>query len=308
MSKYIKSYPKVLQIHQLETMGGVKLADEEWVLEEKIDGSLVRASVENRKLNIGSKGVDMVIQDEKIIPQEMFLAGIDYILANKEKFLAYEDGSVFYFEYLYKPQHNTLAYDRVPRNHLMLFDARLGEKFVPPEQLFTIAEKLEVESIPVLGTAEKFESVDGLTEKLNQTSVLGGPPIEGVIIKNYQKLRDREPHYGEPVFAKWVRESFKELNHKEWKKEGKQDIILKLQDKYATKARWEKAVQHLRDEGKIENELRDLALIIPEVIRDTLEEEKEAIKEMIWESYKKEFSRRLTTGLPEWYKRKLIER
>jgi ATP-dependent RNA circularization protein (DNA/RNA ligase family) len=49
MSKNIKSYPKVLQIHQLETMGGVKLSEDEWFIEEKIDGSLFRCSVVDGK-------------------------------------------------------------------------------------------------------------------------------------------------------------------------------------------------------------------------------------------------------------------
>jgi len=306
MSKHIKSYPKVLQIHQLEMMGGVKLSEEEWVIEEKADGSLFKCAIENGKINIGSKSVDMIIQNERIIPQKMFLKGIDYVLENKEKFLSYSEGTVFYFEYLDKPKHNTLCYERVPKNNLMLFDVRLPSGFMIPQDLGIVADVLGVEAVPILGVAE-LESVDDLEEILKQTSFLGGPALEGVVLKNYQKLREREPNFGEPVFAKWVREDFKELNHKEWKKEGKQDIMLKLMDKYATKPRWEKAVQHLKDGGKIENELKDLALIIPEVIRDTLEEEEESIKNMLWEEYKKDFSRRLTSGLPEWYKRKLVE-
>lgn len=47
-----------------------------------------------------------------------------------------------------------------------------------------------------------------------------------------------------------------------------------LYDSYRTEARWQKAVQHLRDEGKLLGEPKDIGPLMAEIWRDLVEEEK----------------------------------
>ena len=68
-----------------------------------------------------------------------------------------------------------------------------------------------------------------------------------------------------------------------------------------------KAVQHLREDGSLLGEPKDIGPLIKEVIRDTMEEETDYIKETLFAWAKKDIARRVTSGLPEWYKQQLLE-
>ena len=80
---------------------------------EKLDGSqFVFGRVDN-ELYLRSKG-------QQIFPEssdKMFRIATDYILSIEHKIA---DNMVYYCEYLAKPKHNTLAYERVPKNNLIL--------------------------------------------------------------------------------------------------------------------------------------------------------------------------------------------
>jgi len=73
-----------------------------------------------------------------------------------------------------------------------------------------------------------------------------------------------------------------------------------------TEAGWNKAVQHLREQNLIVDEPKDIGGIIKEVIKDIEEEEKEYIKEELYTAYIKSIKSGVTVGIPEWYKRKLL--
>ena len=66
-----------------------------------------------------------------------------------------------------------------------------------------------------------------------------------------------------------------------------------------------KAIQHLRDEGNLACEPKDIGRLIQEVKRDISEEEINTIKSFLWREFGEELLRRSTAGLPEWYKQQL---
>ena len=85
------------------------------------------------------------------------------------------------------------------------------------------------------------------------------------------------------------------------------DKLATLKESCRTEARWNKALQHLKERGEIVNEMKDLAKIAPEAVHDLEEEEKETIKNELWKLYGKSIIQYSVKGLPEWYKKLLME-
>lgn len=75
---------------------------------------------------------------------------------------------------------------------------------------------------------------------------------------------------------------------------------------YATKPRWEKAVQHLRDAGKLDGSPKDIGALMAEVPDDVAKESADEIREALWKWAWPKIRRGLGRGLPEWYKERLL--
>jgi hypothetical protein len=270
---------------------------------EKVDGSQFAFGVFGGEFFMRSKGAQIFPET----PEKMFLAAVNYVASIQHRL---PEGILFYCEYLKSPSHNTLKYNRIPRNHLMLFGAMLypEERFVSDfDSLVHYAEDLGVEVVPLIysGDVSGPEFIRGLLER---ESVLGGSKIEGVVVKNYTEkfLLGGQPM---PLMAgKYVSEAFKEV-HQGWNKEhtskGKWQTFV---DSFHTEARWVKAVQHLEERGELTNAPQDIGKLIKEVAIDIAAEEMEAIKKFLWKEFGQEVIRAATRGLPEWYKQRLLER
>jgi hypothetical protein len=74
---------------------------------------------------------------------------------------------------------------------------------------------------------------------------------------------------------------------------------------HRTPARWNKAVQHLREEGKLTQTPKDIGPLIKEVQRDVFAECTEDIKEALFKWAQGQISRGVIAGLPEFYKQEL---
>ena len=57
-------------------------------------------------------------------------------------------------------------------------------------------------------------------------------------------------------------------------------------ESFRAEARWAKSVQHLRDNGELENEPRDIGKLIKAIKDDITEEEKENIRKFLWKEFK----------------------
>jgi len=209
-------------------------------------------------------------------------------------------------EYLRKPKHNCLAYDRVPAKNIILFDVNIGEEdYLGTMELAREAERIGMESVPSFFYG-MISDTQMLVDLLNTQSVLGGQKIEGVVVKQYEMFDEGT---GKALMAKHVSEAFKEVNQGNFRRENPKpsDIREVLIQKYRNESRWNKAIQHLRDEGRLDESPKDIGPLIKEVQRDTLEEEEEQIKEMLFSYIKPHLTRGIVRGLPEWYKEKLME-
>jgi hypothetical protein len=277
---------------------------------EKVDGSQFVFGVADGELKLRSKGAELFVE----APNKQFAAGINYaaeLFANGRL----PNNVVFYCEYLQKPKHNALTYNRIPKNHLALYavsdigDTHAGSRRYVSEhmKLHVWADLLDIDVVPlvyhgVLSTSDQVLSF------LDRESFLGGPKIEGVVIKNYNKaFLDRGQEPCSVMSAKLVSEAFKEVHRHDWKPNqttrGKWDAF---KEGYRTEARWEKAVQHLRDAGVLTESPKDIGALIKEVRKDIVEEEFEIIRQFLWQEFSDELLRCAIAGLPEWYKERLV--
>lgn len=288
------SYPK---IYSLGHAAVKELLFDEVVVEEKVDGSQFSFGIIDGELKCRSKGAH-ILPDH---PEPMFKEAVEVI-----KGLNLIPGWTYRAEYLKSPQHNTIAYDRIPNKHLMLFDVNIGEEmYMNPNLRYEESYRLGLECIPVLFKG-KIDNPAEVMALLDIESVLGAQKIEGIVIKNYQRFgMDKKV-----LMAKYVREDFKEVNGAEWKKNNPNhgDVVERLVAMYKTPARWEKAIQHMRDAGKLTDSPKDIGLLIREVQDDIESEEKEAIKNYLYTSAIGHVNRGVVRGLPEFYKEYLMKK
>jgi len=285
----IGSYPEVYAIGH----AAIKDIFEDPVrVQEKVDGSQFSMALSEGVLHCRSKGQEVNID----APDKMFSKAVELA-----KDLPLHEGWVYRGEWLQKPKHNTLAYDRTPKWGFVIFDIQTGlEEYM----LNTDAEvaRLGLESVPEFYVG-KVESLEQLKGFLDRDSFLGGTKIEGVVVKNYDRFtKDKKAMLG-----KLVSERFKEIHGASWKERNpnSHDILTNLTTMYRTEARWEKAVQHLRDAGTLEGSPKDIGGLFKEVPQDIRKECEEEIKEALFARFWPLLSRSCTAGMAEWYKLKL---
>jgi hypothetical protein len=279
-------------------------------VEEKVDGSQFSFGLfpefdfegqptGQMELKVRSKGAVMLAD----APEKMFARGVETV---KQRIDLLTPGWTYRGEYLQKPKHNALAYDRIPRDHVIIFDINNGEEsYLSYDEKAREAARIGFDVVPLLYQGI-ITSIEKFRELLSTTSCLGGQQIEGVVVKptNYDL-------YGldkKVLFGKFVSEAFKEVHGRAWKEANPKsgDILVKLSDKYCHPGRWAKAVQHLREAGLLEDSPRDIPKIIIEIQKDLGKEEEEAIREALWKWAWPSISRAASRGMAEWYKERLL--
>jgi hypothetical protein len=289
--------PEYGKIHALGHPALKHLLDGPVYVQEKVDGSQFSFGVLNGILRTRSSGREIFMD----APDAMFREGVEYVKSIQDRLVP---GWIYRSEYLRVPEHTSLCYSRIPRNHIALFDIMTGhQEFIAPSNLSSCAEVIEVEAVPLYDVGEL--NLELFQSYLSRESFLGGQRVEGVVIKNYDRYSDQT---GKVLMGKYVSEQFKETHKKKWgiSNPGAKDIVQSIISTYKTDARWEKAVFRLRDRGLLEGSPRDIGNIIKEVWPDIVAECEDEIKETLWKHFSKEISRAVTKGVPEWYKQRLL--
>jgi hypothetical protein len=293
----LHSYPSIFAIGH-SAIGD--LLSHEVIVEEKVDGSQISFGLIEGELFIRSRGAKI----QADAPEGMFANGVKAIQEIKALLT---EGWTYRGEYLSKPKHNTLAYSRTPKNYIILFDINSGlEVYLSPEEKRAEAERIGLECVPQLFQG-KIESPTHLRELLRFESVLGGQNIEGVVVKpvGYSLFgRDKKA-----LLGKYVSETFKEKHIKDWKNSNptQNDVIVTLGQTYNSEVRWQKAIQHLRDDGKLEGSPRDIGPLIQEIPADILKDSEQEIKNALFAWAWPHIRRHVIRGFPEWYKQQLME-
>jgi hypothetical protein len=272
---------------------------------EKIDGSQFAFGIVRGELCYRSKGRQ--IPRHSVQENDLFYPVIQYVEEQAEKGQI-EEEHWYYGETLRKPKHSTLQYDRVPLNHFALFGCVQADDetaWFPYDGLLIVADSLGVEVAQRLTVEPTPEAILAHIEQ-GVESQLGGEPMEGVVIKDLAQEYLFGPQLFPIMTAKFVSETFKEVNAKNWKAEntgkGQWDTF---KEQFATEARWHKAIQHMAEDGTLLGEPKDIGQLMIEIKKDIGQEAKEEIVKFLWKHFGQELLRDSVRGLPEWYKEQL---
>ena len=295
----INSYPSIFNLGHKMVMD---LLTGPVYVQEKVDGSQFSFGVDEQgHVVTRSKGADIFLE----MANKLFKGAVEYVHSIQDRLTP---GYTYRGEVLYRPKHNTLAYGRVPRHNVVIFDINTGEEcYMVYEDVVREAERLDLETVPLLYTG-MVESTDKIKSFLETPSFLGGQKVEGVVIKPVG--------YGlfgldkKVLMGKYVSEAFKEIHGGEWRKNNpsNNEIVEKVALLYKTPARWNKAIQHLRDAGQIEDSPRDIGKILKEIHQDVLKECAKYIKEELFKAAWPKIGRIITAGFPEYYKQQLMDK
>ena len=294
----IPSYPKIfafgsrIPVHPFDGKPAV--------FQEKVDGSQFSFGMVDGELQMRSKGQEQSLD----VCDGMFRLAVE---SAHER--GAPEGVVFRCEYLNKPKHNTLAYDRVPAGNLVVFDVYQRDNaglwdYLAPDPAEALAVQVGLEYVPTW--QDTITTADQILAMLDRESFLGGPNIEGVVMKRYDLI---VPQFTTPLFCKYVSERFKEKHSTDWKNRNPsgKDFLGMLADTYRTEARWRKAIQHMRERGELVDGPQDIGPLMKEInvdVRDEIEEEaKQALFDHWWKTYA---ARTVGRGFPEWYKELLL--
>ncbi len=268
------------------------------LVQEKVDGSQFSFGfLEDGLLKMRSKGATIHAEGGE---PKMFKKACDTVRALEGKLTP---GWTYRGEVLDKPKHNTLTYERVPKGNVILFDINDGEEsYLPYEKVVSEGERLGLEVVPLLAN-KVISSSEEFGALLESTSVLGGVKVEGVVCKRYDVYGpDRKV-----LMAKFVSEAFKEAHKRSWNQPGPGDIVSKIIEGLRTEARFQKAVQHLRDDGKLLDDPKDIGPLMKEIHLDIEKECLEDIKEALLTWALPNIKRGVAGGIPEWYKERLLK-
>lgn len=298
----INAFPKIFAIGSRQTE---RLFHNEVEITEKIDGSAIAFGVINGELHMRSKSSPLYVDN----PEKMFKPAIDVIKDRYDKGLLPNE-LIFYGEYLKSERHNVIRYGRIPNNHIMLYaiyDIILQE-FYSYKTIQKGGESLELEPVPLIHQG-KVNSIEELKSNLSRISVLGKEKIEGFVVKNYAEQLMIGGQVISILMGKFVSEDFKEVHKKEWKSEktskGKFEVY---KESFKSNARWVKAIHYLRDSGVLTHSPKDIGGLIKRIQQDIVEEEKENIKDWLFDAFKDEILRVAIHGFPQWYKEYLLDK
>lgn len=269
---------------------------------EKVDGSQINFGYNEKDgLWMLSKGSTIHLGDNN----KLFHPAAEHIhkLYSEGKLT---EGWSYHGETLATPRHNTLNYSRVPKNHIALYGVSKsdGAQISKHPELAAEAMILDVDVVPSIFEGEYTPGEDfgeWLDDMLNRESFLGGEKIEGFVIKNYAKEQFIGGRLLPLMQAKFVSERFKERHKVAWPENNRSPLV-RIGDIIRTDARWSKAIQKLRDNGELEQHPRDIGKLLKLLHTDIEEEDKEYIKEQLWNAFSKDIKRAAVRGFPEAYK------
>lgn len=220
--------------------------------------------------------------------------------------------NIFFFgETLNQPRHNVLVYDRVPKGNIALFSALHVKEdvWLDYEDVLLWAEEFGIDAVPLLNQGNfSGDKVELMEQLLNTESFLGGQKIEGVVVKNLHEDNMIGDMYVPFLAGKYVSERFKEVHKRHlYGRQASKDGLSRICEKYRAETRWEKAIIHAAEDGRLANDLSDIGMLVREIQRDILDEESDNIKEDLFRIYSREILRSSTRGFPQFYKQRLME-
>ena len=248
MNKYIEliKYTKIKAIGADEIKELLTLSDLA-VVEVKLDGG-------NARTTLNETGDGLIFGSRtNTLPYDADTNGWLFVGAMKQAFEKYPDKFVKGIQYISESmQKHTLTYTKVPLTvGYDCIDLSTGE-YLPYEQSKKLFEDIGIPFVHIHCVKPANElTVDELVEYIKQPVYRDGAE-EGVVVKVYSTKN----RFGRPMFGKIVTDDFKVQNRKAFgenqpkKPKGLENRIAEM---YFTPARFEKAIQHFKQEGELIN-------------------------------------------------------
>lgn len=266
----MRKYPKIFRIGTEETKEILTEPDDCIYIEEKIDGANVRFQIQGGELVLGSRNV---ILDE---PKHQWSKIYDYLfqrfkkmeLINEDGLICIPNSYVFFGEFCIK---HSINYDWEKMPLFLGFDIWDEEKgiFLSAEKARYIFSKIGLEFVPIVDILQVRE-ISKIDENMIPMSKFYNGKAEGIVLKNYNKQ----------IFAKFVTESFKEVNKKTFggSKKTASDDNEKFVFEYATNRRIEKMIYRLINEENEDLHMKMMKKLPSAVFEDIFHEEISSIK------------------------------
>jgi len=288
----IESYTSIEQFQRVQR----QVLAGDIIIQEKVDGSQFSFTKQGGKLHFRSKGNQISTSEGDNEPGGNFGPTMAALKALEYKI---PEDYVFRGEALRKPKHNKLSYERVPLNHVAIFDIEYSGGFLSEPEMQKLCGTIGLEPVPTLFAGKYTDIPQPLEKYITHTSYLGGA-AEGIVVKNYQDFSI--PNL---LIGKLVSEVFRETANRTIKVID--DVVTTLVTHYKTTARWDKAIQHCGDAGILIGGMKDLQHIVPEVLNDVQRECEGEIRDYLWNHYWPQLRKQLTFGIPSYYETRLKE-
>lgn len=288
-------------IFQLGHKALQELLNYEVNIEEKVDGSQISWSIDkdSHLFEVRSKNCEVHLDSPG-----MFTHAAEDLRLNQSLFTP---GWIYRGEYLSKPKHNALKYDRIPVHHVIIYDIEIGPgDYLNYEDKLAHCKKIGFECVPLLFSGMAQSSVDMLS-LLQTQSCLGNVCIEGFVVK--PKAYNLFGLDKKLLIGKVVSDAFKELHRESWgnANPGHKDILELIGNGLRTEARWNKGIQHLRDRGVDVTTPKCIGQLIIEIQKDIVSECRDEIEHALYRWAIKDLLRKATSGVAEFFKQQLLE-
>lgn len=173
------------------------LSSNEWVFTEKVDGTNIRVMYDGGNLSLGGK------TDKAQIPPVLLTRLNEQFLPLSGQFAElFSEATCLYGEgYGAKIQKGGGNYRR--DQGFVLFDVRIGDWWLQRPDVETVAEKLGLECVPVIGTGTLYEMVEQTRQGFH--SRWGNFMAEGIVARPATELRTRR---GDRIITKIKHKDF----------------------------------------------------------------------------------------------------
>jgi hypothetical protein len=273
MSKFVK-YSDIESYGKPENKAILDYPDDEIIIEEKVDGGNGAFWIEDGVIHTASRNRDLTEQQDERTFEVYRKDLLERLTPNKDKI---NPNYIYYVEWMQK--HSIFYGKEMPK--VIGLEIRPIEGAFGKSPLYLSRkikerefEKLGVVCVHLIGTYKAKEINNELLNSLIQKSVYYDGLPEGIVLKNYMRTNV----YGRQMFAKIVRDDFKEVNKAVFGSVKKDNSdTLKLIEATATKPRIEKIILKLTTEGGLKLERGLMKYLVVAVIKDVFKEEGDLI-------------------------------
>lgn len=289
----VNSYPKIRQTYDRDSK---YLLGKDVIIEEKIDGSQGTIAV----LDSGIKYFSKNTQIDKNSPHNLFKSWVVNTCA-----LKLPVNYVIRGEVISNKRHNVITYDRVPKYNFVIFDVAVIDesgnlKYLNRSEKEEFAATYGFEIVPCYYSGV-LNSFDELNQYLNNKSILGDVPIEGVVAKHYSETGDIQT-------VKLVSSEYREVKKVKSSPQESKFIIDQIIEALSTPARYHKSIQHTLESEGLKFQMSDVPSLIRNLDADVREEDTDVIKEMLYTHFISGIKKGVISGMAEFYKEYLKNR